>query len=181
MQKITILLVVLFIGWFQSSNAQLNTKIGVGYFGNMITYPGLVLEYELEQQHSQWASTPFRINLGFYHHPRYQDGIFADINYGFRRYYKSNLFLEEGIGIGLLQSRLNSDGVYKVDDFGNITESSRWNTMDFMPSLTLGIGYRWTNPSGKKITIWIREKIFWQYPHKNTSVYSPVTQVGVSF
>jgi hypothetical protein len=159
-------------------DAQTNINIGGGYFGHTITYPGLVLEAELERMFSENASLPIRLDVGYYVHPRYNSGVFADLNAGFRRYYNSGLFLEESVGIGVLQSFLHSDAVYQVDDSGIVSEASRANPVAFMPSITLGIGYNLTQGSGKQNLIWLRPKIFWEVPHKTTSTYNFALQVG---
>ncbi|MCB0637649.1 MAG: hypothetical protein KDC54_13560, partial [Lewinella sp.] len=135
---ITILLLV----WSMGIMAQSNRNLGLGYFGHTITYPGAVLEMEFEQVHSASAASPLRINLGYYQHARSHNGLFLDINYGFRHYTRSGFFLEESIGVGILQTILNGeDGVFQVDDEGNVSKGSRFNQPDFMPSITLGLGY----------------------------------------
>ncbi len=158
--------------------AQTNINIGGGYFGQTITHPGVVLEAELERMFSENASLPIRLDVGYFVHPRNHTGLFADLNAGFRRYYNSGLFLEEGVGIGVLQSFLHSDAVYQVDDSGNVSEASRANPVEIMPSITLGIGYNLTQGSGKQNLIWLRPKLYWQMPHKTLSTYNFAIQVG---
>ena len=157
---------------------QTRLNVGGGYFGHTLSYPGIVLEAELEKMFSENASIPIRTDLGFYVHPRNQYGIFFDLNAGFRQYFNSGLFVEESIGAGFLQAFLHSDGVYEVDDEGVVSEGSRSIPMDFMPSFTLGIGYNLSQGSGKQNLIWLRPKIFWQLPHKRLSTYNFALQVG---
>jgi hypothetical protein len=161
--------------------AQRDSKIGGGYFGNTLTYPGFVFEYEIEQMHSEKASLPARFDIGFYIHPRYNTGIFANVNYGFRRYFSSGIFIEESIGIGVLSTFLNADAVYKVEENGDVRESSKYVTTDFMPSITLGIGYNFSKDAERKKLVWIRPQLFWQYPHKTSSMFTPALQVGYTF
>jgi len=158
--------------------AQTRVNVGGGYFGQTLSYPGIVLEAELEKMFSENASIPIRADLGFYVHPRSQYGLFFDLNAGFRKYFNSGLFVEESIGVGILQAFLNSDGVYEVDDEGVVSEGSRSVPMDFMPSLTLGIGYNLTQGSGTQNLIWMRPKIFWQIPYKTQSAYNFALQIG---
>lgn len=153
-------------------------NLGGGYFGNTGTYPGVVLEFESERIYSEKASLPLRVDLGFYTHPRYHSGLFLDVNYGFRRYFHSGFFLEESIGMGILQTFLNNDGTFEVDDSGSVTEASDANPPDFMPSVTLGMGYNLTNDSGSSNLIWLRPKIYWQFPHKTSSQYYAAIQIG---
>lgn len=158
--------------------AQTNLNIGGGYFGQTVTYPGMIIEAEMEYMFSEQASLPLRLDLGFYVHPRHSTGLFFDLNAGFRRYFKSGLFLEESVGIGVLETFLQSDAVYTVDDAGNVSEGSRANPLAFMPSVTLGVGYNLTRNSGKQNLVWMRPKLFWQVPHKTISAYNFALQVG---
>ena len=177
MKKIHYIAIALIV--FSSlSFGQTRINVGGGYFGHTLTYPGIVLEAEAEKMFGENASIPLRVDLGFYSHPRNQYGLFFDLNAGFRQYFNSGLFVEESIGAGLLQAFLHSDGVYEVDNEGLVTEGSRSIPMDFVPSLTLGIGYNLTQGSGKQNLIWVRPKLFWQIPHKNLSTYNFALQVG---
>ncbi len=164
------------LAFLPAIQAQTNLNVGAGYFGHFATHPGVVLEGEMETMYSEKASLPLRVDLGFYSHPRYHDGIFLEVNYGFRRYFKSGLYLEESIGLGLLQTRINSDAVYNVDESGKATETGRFYAPDIMPSLTLGIGYQLSEQN----QIWFRPKLFWQYPHKTSSNYHVAIQLGFS-
>ena len=177
MKKIYISIMVVFLTTLGAA-AQTHFNIGGGYFGQTISYPGIVIEAEREKMFSENVSIPIRLDLGFYNHPRYHAGAFIDLNVGFRQYFKSGFFLEEGIGAGVLAYFLNSDGVYKVDDSGLVSEASRANPVDFMPSITLGLGYNLTKDSGKQNLIWLRPKVSWQAPHKTLSTYNFALQVG---
>ena len=159
-------------------DAQTNVNIGGGYFGKHGTYPGFVLETELEHMFSEKAALPLRIDMGLFIQPRHSTGIFLDLNAGFRRYFKSGLFVEESVGIGVLETFLQSDAVYTVDDAGNVSEDSRANPPVFMPSITLAIGYNLTNGSGKQNLIWLRPKLYREVPHWELSTYAFALQVG---
>ena len=175
------LIIALLITGINLSFSQTNKNVGAGYFGHTGTHPGVVLEYEIEKMYSKKASLPIRADIGVYSHPRNHVGLFVDLNVGFRRYFKSGIFLEESIGIGALGTFLNSDGVFKVDDIGNVSDGSRFIAVDLMPSLTLGIGFDLTKNRDRKTLIWLRPKIFWQYPHKTTSTFHPAIQLGLTY
>ena len=177
MKKISFSIFVVFMTML-GVKAQTYFNIGGGYFGQTVTYPGLVIEAEMEKMFSENVSIPIRLDMGFYNHPRYHTGAFIDLNVGFRQYFKSGFFLEEGIGAGVLTYFLNSDAVYEVDDSGLVSEGSRTNPVDFMPSITLGLGYNLTKDSGKQNLIWLRPKVYWQVPHKTLSTYNFALQVG---
>jgi len=162
----------------QTYAQQTNYNLGAGYFGNTLTYPGVVLEFESERVFSDKAALPVRVDLGFYAHSRYNNGLFLDMNFGFRRYFRSGFFLEESIGFGIIETFLNSDGAFEVDENGTVTEVSTANQPDFMPSVTVGMGYNLTKNSGNRNLIWLRPKIYWQVPHKTSSLFQPALQLG---
>lgn len=176
--KKTYILTLALIAFTTGALAQTHINLGAGYFGQTINHPGVVIEAELEKMFSEKASIPLRADLGFYVHPRNHYGLFLDLNVGFRRYFRSGIFLEESIGAGIFQSFLHSDGVFEVDEHGVVTDGSVVNPVDFMPSLTLGIGYNLTRNTGKQNLIWLRPKIFWQVPNKTTSTFNPALQLG---
>jgi hypothetical protein len=177
MKSITLIIFIL-LSFSMAARAQTRLNLGGGYFGQTVTHPGLVLGFELEHSYSERASLPIRFDLGAYVHPRSHYGLFLDANVGFRQYFNSGFFVEEGIGAGIFQSWLHSDQVYEVDDTGAVTETSRINPPDFMPSLTLGLGYNLTRDSEKRNLIWLRPKLYWQVPHKTTATYNFALQVG---
>jgi hypothetical protein len=119
-----------------------------------------------------------RIDLGAYVHNRNNYGIFLDVNYGFRKLYKNGFMLEQSVGVGILETILQGDGVYEVDDDGNVSDASAWNPPSFMPSFTLGIGYNFSHKSEKLNMAWVRPKLYWQIPYKTSSLYTPALQVG---
>ena len=177
MKKIYITIAGIFMAMV-GLDAQTNVNVGGGYFGKHISYKGLVLEAEMEQMFSGKASLPLRVDMGFYVQPRQSTGIFLDLNAGFRRYFSSGLFLEESVGLGVLETFLHSDAVYSVDDSGNVSEDSRANPPVFMPSITLGFGYNLSQGSGKQNLIWLRPKVYWEVPHWQLSTYAFALQVG---
>lgn len=179
MKRIYITLVVLIIATY-STQAQRNFNVGAGYFGHTLTYPGLVLEAEWESAFEGKAALPLRINLGFFNHKRNSTGIFADVNYGFRQYFKSGIFLEESIGVGALVSLLNNDATYQVTESGEVIEVSNFSTVDFMPSVSFGLGYKFSSEKIGANAVWLRPKVFWQLPHKSNSTYNAAVQVGFS-
>jgi hypothetical protein len=175
--KKTLLSLVMIIS-FGNIYSQSRLNIGGGYFGHTITHPGMLLEMEYETNISPTLSLPLRVDVGYYSHPRNRNGLFIDAHYGFRRYFKSGLFLEESIGIGVLGSALNED-VFTVDGNGVVSETTKLNPLQFTPSLTLGIGYNLTRNEEKSLKlIWLRPKISWEIPHKTTASFGPALQLG---
>ena len=168
----------LFMFMFFETMAQTNFNLGAGYYGQNVTYPGVVFNGELEKVFSEKVSMPIRADLGFYVQPRFATSLFLDVSVGSRKYFKSGIFIEESIGAGVLQTFVHSDGVFKVDEEGNVSEGSRANPVYFMPSISLGIGYDLEKNTGKRNLIWLRPKISWMVPDKTTSSYNVALQLG---
>ncbi len=72
--------------------AQKSLNLGLGYFGETATHPGLVAQLELEKTQSKKVSTLFRADLGAYVHARNHTGVFMDVHAGLRRYRTSGFY-----------------------------------------------------------------------------------------
>ena len=158
--------------------AQKNLNVGGGYFGHTLTHPGIVMDLELEHMFTKGASLPLYASLGAYVHPRNHYGAFVEVGTGFRQYFSSGLFFEERVGIGMLQTWLNSDAVYHVDESGQVRNASRINQADFMPSVSIGLGYDLSHRKDGKNLIWIRPKLYFQMPYKTMTNYHLALQLG---
>ena len=150
---------------------------GIGYFGETGVYPGLVLELEKETYQSDQLSTPFRINLGYYSHPRNHAAFFMDIHYGLRRTLNNGIMLESSVGVGVMLSYY-SEEVYEISEASDFTKASRLANPDFMPSITLGVGYDFSNYREKRRMIWARPKMFWQFPYNSLALPHLALQLG---
>lgn len=173
-----ILLLLMCFGTIIFSRAQSIHSAGIGYFGETLTYKGVVMEYEFERIQSQNVSLVFRSDAGFYNHPRNHQAFFVDQHIGVRRNLNSHLFTESAIGIGVMLPRLNSP-VYRLNDQGELVNSRKFLDPDFMPSITLGIGYDFDTSSNRN-AIWLRPKMFWQYPYNTLPLPHVAVQLGFS-
>ena len=73
----------------------------------------------------------------------------------------------------------NADGLFYVDDYGNVARKSPLGNPDFMPSLTFSLGYR--PPAHDRHAVWVRTRIFWQFPFNNLALPHLALQAGYSF
>lgn len=159
-----------------TAKAQKNQSFGIGYFGETLTYPGIVLEYDYESNQSEKAALVFRSNLGYYNHPRNHQAVFMDQHIGLRRNIGKHMFMEQYLGVGVMLPILNAP-VYKVNENGTVEESSKIMNPDFMPSFTLGLGYDF-NDTPNRDAVWIRPKMFWQYPYNTLALPHVAVQIG---
>jgi hypothetical protein len=155
-------------------------KIGGGYFGETVSHPGFVGEIEHEQLFSNQIGLSTRFDLGFYHHPGNSDALFADLNYGFRRYFKNGLFMEQSVGLGTMALYYNED-VWHIDSNGNAVKVSRFGNFNLMPSVSAGLGYVLNRNTSNPKLFWLRPKIFWQLPFNNKALPHIAIQAGFTF
>lgn len=174
---ILILFILIILPGISASGQYKSLNLSGGYFGEMITYPGIVAGLEREHAFTTNISLLTHIDIGFYNHFRNNAGIFLDISRGSRRYLKNGLFFEQFLGIGTLANYYNED-VWHVDDNGNAVRVSRFGNFNFMPSATLGAGYKFHSPRKKQQLIWLRPKIFWQLPFNNLALPHFALQAG---
>lgn len=177
-RKISLSILVLLI--FTFSGAGQGIKFAGGYFGETISHPGFVVEIESERLFTEQIGLSTRFDLGFYHHPGNSDAFFTDISYGFRRYFKYGLFMEQNIGIGTMVLYYNED-VWHIDSNGNAVKVSRFGNFNLMPSLSAGLGYILDRHSPNPKLFWLRPKIFWQLPFNNKALPHIAIQAGFTF
>ncbi len=164
-----------------SANAQTKLNLGGGYFGENITYPGMIAEFEYEKFHTGKFSTPLKIDIGFYNHPRSHSALLIDLHEGFRMYTKNQRwYFEQSIGLGAMLSFYNED-IWHVDETGNVARVSSFANVDFMPSVTFGCGFNLTPNNETAHFIWIRPKLFWQLPYNNLATVHTALMIGYSY
>jgi len=185
MKKIILLALVL------SSSAGLfsqdNLKYGAGYFGETLFHPGIILQAEHSKpRDSSKVSIPLRADLGYYMHKRNHQALFSDLSIGLRRQVGERAYAGIHGGVGVMFSWHHSDeGVFEVDDNGNISQVSSFAGTDFMPSLSLELGYRIKKSdtaSGSTANyIYLRPKAFWQMNVNEKALFHYAIELGCSF
>lgn len=172
-----LILISVFTGILLHNQAQSLRSLGLGYFGETGVYKGLVLEMEWEPLHSERFSTPLRADLGWYSHPRSHDALFLDLHQGLRRSFNNGITLESSVGVGIMLSIYN-ETVFSISEDGTVREASRLAAPDLMPSITLGAGYDLARSPEKRAMIWIRPKLFWQFPYNTLALPHLALQIG---
>ncbi len=160
-----------------STHAQSLISAGIGYFGERAVHPGVVLEFEYETFHSESFSLPLRVDLGYFSDPEY-NLMFLDIHKGFREYFKSGLFLEQSMGIGIASSFYTLESIYYIDEFGSVVRYRDGANLGFTPSVTLGVGYNITRNQETQNLIWIRPKIYWNFGVRGLNLPYTALQIG---
>jgi hypothetical protein len=161
-----------------TAQAQKRTNLGLGYFGETLTHPGIVAHLEVEKKQSERVATLLGTNLSVYLHRRNHLGILLDGHTGLRRYYKSGFFTEQYLGLGVMLSFYQGDGVFQRDENGNIRRVSSFANPDIIPSVTLGLGYNLGHRQQKATLLYLRPKIYWQIPFNNLALPHLGLQAG---
>ena len=177
MKTLTITIALLALAIAAGARPRIN--VGGGYYGHFVTHPGLTISAERVGIADQRAAAVVRAEVGAFHQPRFQSGIFVNSTIGLRRSFDSGLFLEEAIGIGAIGTAVASEGVYQVAD-GSVVAGTTRNPLELMPSIVLGIGYSFARDTDRPVQAWARPTLFWQFPHKRSSMYGLALQVGVT-
>jgi len=174
--KRIILILVTIAGSHLSARAQSNLNAGIGYFGENMTHPGVVLEFEYEHFTADGFSLPLRADVGFHHNPDY-NAFTLDVHKGFRKYFKTGLFLEQSIGVGIITKSYKSDYWY-TDDFDSVVAHGNQAVWGFMPSVTAGAGYNLSKNKGGSDLVWVRPKIYWDLGFRGLELPYWALQIG---
>jgi hypothetical protein len=143
----------------QSKSESSKLRIGAGYFGENLMHPGFILEFEYDRAYSPVFSLPLRANLGFHSNPEYHT-FFLDIHKGYRKSFRSGLFLEQSVGAGLILKSYRTEMWY-LDKYYNSIPHGNKPVMGFMPSVSFGAGYDLSREKDGSGLIWLRPKVYW--------------------
>ena len=168
--------IAIIAGIFAHTNAQTLINGGIGYFGENGINPGVVLEFEHEKYQSDDLSLPLRADLGIYFKEDYQ-AFFLDIHKGFRKYFKSGLFLEQSVAAGIIAKGYNTNYWYD-DGLGNAVPHGNGTVVGFMPSVTAGVGYDLSKNKEGKDLLWLRPKVYWDLGFRGLHLPYFALQVG---
>ena len=134
-----------------SSTFNNNLELRVGYFGNNIWNPGLIVtpEYTIEKwTKEKKGKTKIRqvvgnANLGFFWNPQTHVGTFTSLGLAYRK--TNNKKIQTTIGINPLgYYRAFLHETYEVSDEGTVTSKPLASRGYFAPSIIIGIGKKKT-------------------------------------
>ena len=175
MKKIILIWVALVAIHFQT-NAQTRISAGAGYYGENVTNPGLVLEFEYEKLHTGSFSLPLRADLGFHSTPDF-NAMTIDIHKGFRKYFESGLFLEQSVGVGMIAKSFKTE-MWFIDDYGYSIAHGGNTVWGFLPSVSAGMGYNFSKKEEGADLIWIRPKVYWDLGYRGLHLPYWAIQIG---
>ncbi len=152
-------------------------SIGVGYFGELITHPGLVIygEVALNKGRNQLLT---RLNLINYRHKGHTRNHLLLPEIIFRRNTKKLNHWEASIGLGTLYQKADSR-VYEFEEGAFIRKNSGW--FYFAPSLGVRYGRTISLSNGNILTPNIGGRLFYQYPFNDFWLLRTAIDLSVSY
>jgi len=168
-----ILLAIAIAGFSGISSAQTHLNAGLGYYGESIVNPGVVLEFEYEKMQSEDFSLPLRVDIGFHSTPDF-NAFSIDLHKGFRKSFKSGLFIEQTVGIGMINKSFKNSNYWFADKYFSVIAHGNKSVWDLMPSVTFGAGYQ-ISDSG---ILWLRPKVYWDLRYRGLFIPYTAIQLG---
>ena len=176
MNKILLILVAI-AGLHGIVHSQSRFNAGIGYYGEKIKNPGVVLEFEFEKFHTNQFSLPFRGDLGYHSNPDFH-AFTVDFHKGFRKYFSSGLFIEQSIGVGVIFKSFKEDTYWYTDQYFAGIPNGGTTIYGFMPSVTAGLGYNFAKEQEGADLLWIRPKIYWDLGFRGFHLPYSAIQIG---
>jgi hypothetical protein len=133
-------------------------SFSAAYFGELIFHPGVMAGLEYRLIDAEWGTLFATANLGSYVHVRNHVGVFLDSEFGYRFTYAGGYELEALAGLGYLHTFLAAP-VYEVDDAGHVGRVFDAGRPHFMPTFSLGTGWRF-----ERLAPFLRLQAFGEYP-----------------
>ena len=174
--------VIISLSFSITLSAQEKLTFGAGYFGETLFHPGIILQAEHPGSISNNFSITIRADLGYYIHKRNHQALFSEVITGFRWHIGSRFYTGVHGGLGLMSSWHHSDdGVYEVDDNGNVSQVPSYAGIDFMPSIGLEFAYQIKQGDNMSNYIFLRPKGFWQMNVNEKALFHYALEMGYSF
>ena len=155
-------------------------SLRLSYFGDLITHPGVAVEFSLPfvsgPVGSAWAS----LKSGWYLHQRNHSGFFLGIGLGGGLTSPGGLRWEGDVNTGFFVSK-PAGVVYVEDGLGGAVGEAGAARSNFMASASLGIS--WTPPLVKAWTPspFLRMGGFGEYPFNGYFYVHPFVEAGLGF
>lgn len=180
MKKLRFAFAIFVASIFSAQAQEVTHAVHAAYLGEMLTHPGVSLGYERYLNDDRKFEVFLRANLGFYHHYRNNNTFMFTLESGFRRNFKSGVFLEQSLGLGYFYRKVHSDGQYAVQDDGSILEVNSLGR-SFLPFLAnVGVGYH-INTNKARISPFIRPNFYWKMPFNETPNMQMAVAAGILY
>ena len=182
-------IIILFISLcsfiYAEDNNNERLTLDLSYYGVLGTHPGLKTGIEFpitEKNREKLKKEKIRVstsklyiapNIGLYHHKRFHNAFFTELEIGYRKTFYSGFGLELSSGLGYTRSFL-SGKTYEVSDSGEVDTVLFAGSSYFTPSLSLKL-----NKKTKNSLYYIGSRVLFTMPY-NTGEY-PVPNLVFEF
>ena len=152
-------------------------SIGVGYFGEQLTHPGVVVfgEFALNKAQNQFLA---RLNVMGYRHRGHTASLMVLPELLFRRNTKNFHYWEASLGLGAL-SQWADRKVLAYEQGQFVERRSGW--VYFAPSFGLRYGHSFRLGNGHLLTPNIGGRVFLQYPFNNFWLFRAALDLSISY
>ena len=132
-------------------------SVSLPNFRNIFKNPNLGIRIGTELYYSKNESRQLiqTINLGYYYHKDFQNGLYLSSEFGYRKFF-NNAFVDATVGVGYL---LINSALPRYERNGNDYERIGNTFGRIMPTIGLGAGYRFD-----KVSIFSRYEMFGETP-----------------
>ena len=155
-------------------------KLGVGLQTHPETFSGVFTEIEHSNVHNPNFNTVSRLALGYRIQSEQHKAATLEVHRGFQVHFGKRFYAEQIVGLGIMYSFYSERYWYENNWYNLIYTGSKARTFDVMPSVSVGLGYRFGEETLQNNHVWIRPKVFWQLPSNNPSNPNFTMQVGYS-
>ncbi|MFY0644325.1 MAG: hypothetical protein JXR19_07645 [Bacteroidia bacterium] len=177
MKKTTLIIVLL-----ASVNLAMSQtwKAGLGIQTFSQPFAGVFIEADYNQAENNKFETITRFSLGFRSQTIEHKSVNLEIHRGYRLRFRNSFYVEQTVGLGVMQSFYSESYWYKNDWHNLIYVGKSGRTLDVMPSVSIGLGHYFGGENGDHNHVWIRPKAFFQLPNNNPSNVNFTLQFGYS-
>ncbi len=186
--RIISLLVFIFIVsncWAQFKNLE---SVSFSYYGEMITHPGLKLssDFKIKGWDKVKRDSLKKINksfiispaLGFFHHRRYQTGLFLIPEVKYKRQNPKGRFYELGIGAGYLKTFIPN--TYEVGSNGEVNKTTAGHNY-FATNYFISFGKDLSIQKNLPLAYFIKPQFMYAVPNFPNGIGYFALEIGIKF
>ena len=168
----------------------LNLKVS---YNSSLIYPGARLGAEYSVKSFNVAKTKksgkkkdfdkerfVSANLGWYHHPNFQDNMYLTGGWTMRRTHSKGFFTEFSPEIGLSRTFLGGT-TYKVDNNGNVSVVKLAGYYYALLTVGGGVGYDYSKVKHKPFILFYKLNLLSMYPYNSTIYVRPAMEIGLIY
>ena len=117
------------------------------------------------------------LNLGWYHHPQFQDNIYLTGGWTMRRTNEKGFFTEFSPELGISRTFLGGT-TYVVDDNGNVRIKRLAGYFYALISAGGGIGYDFEKTKKIPLKVFLKLNLLMMFPYNSTIYLRPAAEIG---